>query len=65
MGTRLISNTHPEVASVACAAGVALVGAWLLVLAAGTVAIFAVVIVAGLAAPMRWRRTPRNHATAD
>ena len=43
------------VASVVCSAAIALVGAWLLVLLAGTVALLSVLLVAGLYVPLRCR----------
>jgi hypothetical protein len=46
---------HDEVASVVCSFAIALLGAWLLVLLAGTVALLSVLLVAGLYVPLRCR----------
>jgi len=43
------------VASVVCSAAITLVGAWLLVLLAGTVALLSVLLVAGFYVPLRCR----------
>jgi hypothetical protein len=46
------------VGSVASSVAITLVGAWLLVLAAGTVAIIAVVVTTALYVPLRCRSVP-------
>ena len=50
------------VASVVCSAAIALVGAWLLVLVAGTVALLSVLLVAGFYVPLRCRSWPRDES---
>jgi len=49
------TNALRGVASVVFSAALTLLGAWLLVLIAGTVAVIAVLLVAGLYAPLRCR----------
>lgn len=62
MSNRLTINTLRGVASVVCSAAIALAGAWLLVLVAGTVALLAVLLVAGFYVPLRCRNIPSSHS---
>ena len=55
MRRRLTAITLREVASVVCSAAITVVGAWLLVLVAGTVALLTVLLVAGFYVPLRCR----------
>ena len=54
-GMSHLPTVHTWVASVRGSAAIALVGAWLLVLVAGTVALLAVLLVAGFYVPLRCR----------
>ena len=59
MRNQLPAHALRDASSVASSAVITLVGAWLLVLAAGTVAIFAVLLATALYVPLRCRSGPR------
>lgn len=58
----LTINTLRGVASVVCSAAITLVGAWLLVLVAGTVGLLAVLLVAGFYVPLRCRSIAKSRS---
>lgn len=60
MTNRPSATTLRGVASLVCSMAIALVGAWLLVLVAGTVGLLAVLLVAGCYVPLRCRRIAKS-----
>ena len=55
MRRQLTATTLRGIASVVCSVAITVVGAWLLVLVAGTVALLTVLLVAGFYVPLRCR----------